>query len=47
MQPRISLIMALFSDGRLYSSITQVNTDSTIMSLYIRELVKSLDKENE
>ena len=44
--PRISLIMALSSDGDIYSSITQVNTDSKIMSLYIKELCKILDNKD-
>ncbi len=38
--------MALSSEGDIYSSITQVNTDSKIMSLYIKELVKLLDNKD-
>ena len=44
--PRISLIMAIDNQGTIYASLTTVNTDSTIMGLYIRELVKVLEKEN-
>ena len=42
--PRISMIMALDTDGIVYACLTQVNTDSKIMSLYLQELVKMLDK---
>ena len=44
-QPRISLIVAIDSVGHMYASFTQVNTDSKIMGLYIRELAKLLDAE--
>ena len=44
--PRISMIMALSNDGDIYASFTQVNTTSTILDLYIKELVKTLDKED-
>ena len=44
--PRLSLIMAIDNHGKVYASLTQVNTDATIMGLYIRELVKKLDKED-
>ena len=44
-QPRISLILAVDSMGNAYASLTQVNSGSKVMCLYIRELVKVLDKE--
>ena len=44
--PRISLIMAIDNHGKVYASMTNVNTDTTVMTLYIKELVKKLDKEN-
>jgi len=44
--PRISLIAALDNFGEIYLSFTMANTDSKIMALYIRELVKVLDKED-
>ena len=43
--PRISMIMALDTLGNLYASFTQVNTDSNIMAIYMRDLVRHLDKE--
>ena len=43
--PRISMIMALDTLGNVYASFTQVNTDSKVMALYLRELAKVLDKE--
>ena len=44
--PRVSLIMAIDNHGAVYASLTNVNTDARILGLYIRELVKILDKEN-
>jgi hypothetical protein len=44
--PRVSLIMAIDNFGKIYATLTNVNTDSTVMSLYIRELVKVLSKED-
>ena len=44
--PRISLIMAIDNFGEVYACMTQVNTDTKIMGLYIKELVKHLDIED-
>ena len=44
--PRISLIMALDNNGIVYACLTQVNTDSTMMSMYIKRLVGLLDSED-
>ena len=44
--PRISLITALDNFGKVYVCLTQVNTDSKVMGLYINELVKLLDRED-
>ena len=44
--PRISMLMALDNFGVIYACFTQVNTDSKIMGLYIKELVNQLDREN-
>ena len=44
--PRVSLIMAIDNHGKVYSCMTSVNTDTTVMTLYIKELVKILDKES-
>lgn len=43
--PRISTIMGIDTLGNIYASFTQVNTDSKIMAIYLRELTKKLDKE--
>ena len=43
-QPRISMLLGLDTLGNIYASFTQVNTDSKVKSLYLRELVKLLDK---
>ena len=44
--PRISMIMALDNFGEVYACLTQVNTDSKVMGLYIKELVNMLDRED-
>ena len=44
--PRISLIMAMDNYGEVYACMTQVNTDTKIMGLYIKELIKHLDAED-
>ena len=44
-QPRISVIAALDTDGRIWCSLTQANTDADVMCLFIRSLMKQLDLE--
>lgn len=44
-QPRISLIAALDTEGRVWASLTQANTDSDIMALFLRYLTRQLDLE--
>ena len=44
--PRLSLIVAIGSDGKLHYSLTQVNTDHRVFCLFITELVKKLNKED-
>ena len=39
--------MAMDNLGTVYASITSVNTDSRMMTLYIKELVKLLDREDQ
>lgn len=46
MRPAVSLIMAIDNFGVVYASMTNVNTDNRVMQLYLRELVKVLDKED-
>ena len=41
--PRISLILALDTDGRIYFALTQANTDANIMTLFLRSLVHRLN----
>ena len=43
--PRISLLTALDTEGRLYCSLTQANTDADVMTLFLRYLVRQLDIE--
>ena len=43
--PRISMIIGFDTLGNIYASFTQANTDSKIMAIYIRQLVKKLDKD--
>ena len=44
--PRISMIMALDNNGIVYACLTQENTNSKIMGLYIKELVRLLEQED-
>ena len=44
--PRISLLMAISTDGKLYAALTQVNTDHKVFCLFMSQLVKKLSKED-
>ena len=44
-QPRISLIAALDTEGRIYCALTQANTDADVMTTFLRYLVRQLDRE--
>ena len=43
--PRISLILAIDSEGHIWYSLTQVNTDSDVMTMFLRKLMSQLDLE--
>ena len=43
--PRLSLITALDTDGRVYFALTQANTDQHVMLTFLRHLVMKLDEE--
>ena len=43
--PRLSLIAALDTEGNVHYSLTQANTDSDIMMLFLRHLERQLDSE--
>ena len=43
--PRISLIAALDTDGRVFFSMTQVNTDQKVMMVFLAYLIQKLDQE--
>ena len=43
--PRLSLIAALDTDGRVYFSLLHANTDSDIMMLFMTHLFRQLDAE--
>jgi hypothetical protein len=43
--PRISLILAFDSAGDVFVALTQVNTDASIMHLYLHHLAQTLDVE--
>ena len=45
-QPRISLITALDTDGRIWFALTQANTDADVMTLFLRALAQQLDIES-
>jgi len=44
--PRLSLICALDSNGNAYYSLSQINTDSDMLMLYMRHLLRRLDEES-
>ena len=46
MQPRISMIVALASTGEVYCALTQVNTDSDVISHFMGRLANELEIEN-
>ena len=45
MTPRLSLIAALDTEGRVYFSLTQANTDQNVMLVFLRHLILTLDEE--
>ena len=44
--PRISLIVALDTEGSLWFALTQANTDSDVMTTFLRHLARQLDRES-
>ena len=44
--PRLSLIIAIVSQGQLFASMLQSNTDSVNFSMFMRHLAKVLDKKD-
>jgi len=44
--PRITLIVALDSEGKIYASLLQANSDEDTMCLFLTELIKTLDYED-
>jgi len=43
--PRLALIAALDTDGNVYYSLSQSNTDTDMMMLFMRHLIERLDQE--
>ena len=44
-QPRISLIIALDTEGKMWCALTQANTDADVMKLFLRYMERQLDLE--
>ena len=44
--PRISLLAALDTDGKIWCSLTQANTDADVMTTFLRYLARQLDLES-
>ena len=44
-QPRISVIAALDTEGRVWCALTQANTDTDVMTTFLRHLMRQLDHE--
>ena len=45
-QPRISLLLAIDTEGRMWCSLTQANTDTNVMTLFLQHLKRQLDMES-
>ena len=45
-QPRISLIAALDTDGKIWCALTQANTDSDVMTMFLQHLCREFDRED-
>ena len=43
--PRISMIVGLDTQGSVFLTLVQVNSNSKVMEIYIHQLVKTLDEE--
>ena len=46
LQPRISMICGVDTDGHLYLSLVQANNNSKVFGMFLRQLVRKLDAEN-
>ena len=46
MTPRLSLLLALDTNGRLYFSLNHVNTDSDVIKLFFFNFAEVLDAED-
>ena len=44
-QPRLSMISALDSEGRIWFALTHATTDSDVIILFLRKLILALDNE--
>ena len=45
MLPRISMFLVLSTEGQVYLSLFQANSNSSVTALFLHHLVKKLDKE--
>ena len=43
--PRISMIMGIDTKGEIYLSLLQSNSNSKVIEIFLRQLVKQLDRE--
>ena len=44
-QPRISVLVALDTEGRIWAALTQASTDADVMTMFLQHLVRRLDSE--
>ena len=44
--PRISLLAALDTNGKIWFSLTHANTDANVMTMFLRYLARQLDQES-
>ena len=45
MTPRLTLIAALDTEGRIYFALTHANTDSDVLLVFLKHLMRQLDSE--
>ena len=46
MQPRITMFAAIDTEGEVYFSLMQSNSNNRVMEIFLRQLVLKLDKED-
>ena len=45
-EPRVSVLMGICTDGKMYCSLTQINTDQNVFCVFISKLASKLTNED-